>query len=310
MNLLVVIPRRWRCKQAVIFKLLYFRDILKVSNTRYKLFHLRIIILLAVIFHTQSQAASWILIDNFEQEESIRAWTKADTNNETSPKVPNPQITERRSETQLLKTNAYLIKKAAKNNIVGNRKALTYKKLPLKVDVGETYTFYTRINVESFPNNHAFGLSNMLPADIELNDYNAFEPTLRVTDKTESSGLVNTGALMVKVDNGYANIINPISNKEAKPLITGVWYQLWYVVNNALKRDNGQVYDVYIQGGEEFPVQTKVYSKASFRMARELPLIYFLMNCNTGSKLHPYGNGGLLYDDLYMAKYINLSEPI
>jgi hypothetical protein len=266
--------------------------------------------LLAVGFHIQSQAMSWVLIDNFEQKDAIKSWTKADTKNDTSPKINNPQITEQRREAGLLKNNAYLIKKAAKDSIVGNRKALTYKKLPLEVNVGEIYTFYTRINVESFPNNHAFGLSNMLPADIELNDYNAFEPTLRITDKAESNGLLNTGALMVKVDNGYANIINPLVNKEAKPLVAGVWYQIWYVVNNALKRDGGQTYDVYIQGGKEFPLQTKVYSNATFRMKRELPLIYFLMNCNTGSKKHPYGNGGLMYDDLYMAKNINLSKPI
>ena len=275
--------------------------------SHYKFTYLLMVFLLFISSYSQAQKNAWILIDNFEQINSAQAWTKADTKNDTSPKIANPQVTEQRRESQ--HANSYLIKKPAEDNIIGNRKALTYKKLPKPVEVGETYTFYSRINVESFPNNHAFGLSNMQPMDIELYDYNAFEPTIRVTDKTESNGRVNTGALMVKVQQGYANIINPLSQKHAKPLIPGTWYQIWYVVNNASISDNGQKYDLYIQGGDEFPKQTKVFSNATFRMARELPLIYFLMNCNTGPKSHPYGNGGLKYDDLYMAKNINLSQP-
>ena len=281
-----------------------------MSLSHYKINYFLTICFLVITTQTQAQDNTWLLIDNFEQKNTLQGWTKADTKNDTSPKLPNPQITEQRSDGSKIKANNYLIKKPAAENIVGNRKALTYKKLPIQVAVGETYTFYTRINVESFPNNHAFGISNMQPKDIELNDYNAFEPTLRVTDKTESNGLINTGALMVKKGKGYANIFNPVKQQDAKPLIPGVWYQIWYVVNNALLSENGQTYDVYIQGSEEFPHQTKVYSNATFRMARELPLIYFLMNTNTGPKSHPYGNGGLKYDDLYMSKNLNLTSPL
>jgi hypothetical protein len=265
-------------------------------------------LLLAFIYPIPNAFANnWILIDNFESQSSLSSWVKADTKNDTSPKIPNPQITKRSFEPD--KDNYYLIKKPAADGIIGNRKALTYKSLPVPVNVGETYTFYTRINVESFPNNHAFGISNMSAEDIEKNDYNAFEPTLRVTDKKESNGKVNTGALMVKVVGDYANIQNHALQKDANPLIPGSWYQIWYVVNNANKSQGGQVYDVYFKGGDEFPIQTKVFSNATFRMARELPLIAFLMNCNTGSKKAPYGNGGLKYDDLYMIKGVNLSDP-
>lgn len=281
-----------------------------MSLSHYKINYFLIVFFLMMTNHAQAHNKSWILIDNFEQKNNLAGWTKADTKNDTAPNIPNPQVTEQRSEKLHSKDNTYLIKKPAAENIIGNRKALTYKKLPVQVAVGETYTFYTRINVESFPNNHAFGISNMHPKDIELNDYNAFEPTLRVTDKTESNGLINTGALMVKVKKGYANIVNPVTQQDAKPLIAGVWYQIWYVVNNALLSDNGQTYDVYIQGSDEFPTQTKVYTNATFRMARELPLIYFLMNANTGPKSHPYGNGGLKYDDLYMSKNVNLTKPM
>ncbi|MBU2886943.1 hypothetical protein KO507_14330 [Gilvimarinus agarilyticus] len=255
-----------------------------------------------------ADTAGWILIDDFEAPNALVHWSKADTKNDTEPRIDNPQVTERRTEAGPGEENAYLLKKPAAEGIVGNRKALTYKALPREVKLGETFTFYSRIQVESFPNNHAFGVSNMGAEGIEKNDYNAFEPTLRVTDKTESSGLVNTGALMVKVDGGYANVINPTTGAEAKPLEPGLWYEIWYVVNNAPRALGGQRYDVFVRGGE-FAQRMQVYRQADFRMQREQPLTHFLMNCNTGPHRAPYGNGGLLYDDLYMSQGVNLLTP-
>ena len=175
--------------------------------------------------------------------------------------------------------------------------------------IGEVFTFYARINIEYFPNNHVFGLSNLQPNEINLNDYNALEPSLRITDKFESNGFKNDGTLMVRKDGGYAKIFNQRANREAKPLQTNTWYEVWFVVNNRKVLEEGQYYDVYLQGGDEFPTQQKVYAKAEFRMKRELPLIYFLANCNTGPADKPYGNGGVRYDDLYMVKGEVLTTP-
>ncbi|WP_081152651.1 hypothetical protein [Cognaticolwellia beringensis] len=252
-------------------------------------------------------SSQWLAIDNFEQT-SLQGWTKADTQNDTKPFIKNPQVTELREEASS-SNNQYMIKKPAKDGLVGNRKALTYKALPATVNVGEIYTFYTRINVEYFPNNHAFGISNQDPKSIEKLGYDAFEPTLRVTDKAESSGLKNDGALMVKVDNGYSNVQNFAKHRSAKPLEVGRWYDIWYVVNNNTLTQGGQNYDVYVKGGE-FDEQTLVFKNAQFRKKRELPLIYFLANSNTGSHKKPYGNGGLKYDDLYMVKGVNLTTPL
>lgn len=246
----------------------------------------------------------WLLVDNFETND-LSAWEKHDTKNNTSPKVENPQVTEIRQEES---GNRFLIKKPAKDGIVGNRKALSFVKLPEAVAVGETYTFYTRINVEYFPNNHVFGLSNLDPAGIVEHDYNAFEPSLRITDKAESSGLKNDGTLMVKIGKGYDKIQNFENKRSAKPLGENQWYEIWYVVNNSTLEHGGQRYDVYVRGGE-FTQKTLVYKGANFRMKRELPLTYFLTNCNTGPVDHPYGNGGIRYDDIYMSKGINLNMP-
>lgn len=224
----------------------------KLSTSLKGLRHLVLISFLTIFCSLSSNAKTatdWILIDNFEADSSLDKWTKADTKNETSPKVRSPQITERQKDVTASSENVYLIKKPAAEGIVGNRKALTYAALPQRVEVGETYTFYTRINVASFPNNHAFGISNMSPGDIELHDYNAFEATLRVTDKAESNGHKNIGALMVKTQQGYANIVNNRTGKDAKPLVPGQWYEIWYVVNNRKKSDGGQTYDVYMTKG-------------------------------------------------------------
>lgn len=247
------------------------------------------------------------MIDNFESPNPLNEWIQVDTQNDTNPRVENPQISEVRSEEG--ESNHFFIKKPAAEGVVGNRKALSYRKLPTSVAIGEVFTFYARINIEYFPNNHVFGLSNLQPNEINLNDYNALEPSLRITDKFESNGFKNDGTLMVRKDGGYAKIFNQRANREAKPLQTNTWYEVWFVVNNIKVSEEGQYYDVYLQGGDEFPTQQKVYAKAEFRMKRELPLIYFLANCNTGPADKPYGNGGVRYDDLYMVKGEVLTTP-
>lgn len=252
----------------------------------------------------QGLAPQWIKIDDFETG-NLTGWIKADTKNETDPLLPKPQITEIRAEDS---GNRFLIKKPAKDGVVGNRKALTYKKLPIPIPAGATYTIYSRFLVEEFPNNHVFGLSNLPPKEIELHDYNAFEPTLRVTDKLESDGTRNTGALMVRTGSGYSNVQNYARQRSSEPLQPGIWYQVWWVVNNANLAEGGQTYDVYLKGGE-FKQQVKVFEGASFRMKRTRPIQYFLMNCNTGPIDAPYGNGGLAYDDLYMHKGLSLAIP-
>jgi len=277
----------------------------------------------------------WLVIDTFNSE-SLTGWQLADTQNDTNPYAApfkaSAQVTEIRfhdpqagpgatlgkgtdtntSPTLPKANNGYLIKKPAADGIVGNRKALSFKALPVPVNVGDTYTFYAKIRVERFPNNHAFGISNLQPSEILAQGYNAFEPTLRVTDKYESNGYKNDGSLMVKIDSTdkyrqYASVKNA-DNKVSQPLTVGEWYEIWCVVNNATVDNGGQVYSVYVKGGE-FSQQTLAYENANFRMKRELPLIYFLANSNTGPIDKPYGNGGLAYDDIYMSKGVNLSTP-
>lgn len=251
--------------------------------------------------------AQWIKVDDFEAATEHDDWIRLDTQNDTNPKIDSPQITEIRQENN--SQNHYLIKKPAAEGVIGNRKALSFRKLPRMVNVGDAYTFYTRFNVEYFPNNHIFGLSNLDPDGIAKYDYDALEPSLRITDKMESDGSKNDGTLMVNTRDGYKKIVNRSENRVAKPLQSNTWYEIWFVVNNAVIAEGGQKNDVFIRGGDEFTTQQKVFAGADFRMRREQPLRYFLANCNTGPIEQPYGNGGVRYDDIYMAAGVLLTSP-
>lgn len=272
----------------------------------------KISLLLAVFFTSNvfaHQGEHWLLVDNFESTTSINNWVNADVQNETKPFIKNPQVTI--IESELDKNNKYLLRKPAAEGVVGNRKAISFLPLPKQVDVGETYTFYTRVNVEYFPNNHSFGLSNLTPEKIKTENYNAFEPMIRITDKKESDGSKNDGSLMVLsgAHKKYKSIVNPETGNKAAHLQEGQWYEIWYVINNSPLKDGGQSYDLYVKGGE-FKTQQKVFTNANFRMKREQALTHFMAICNTGPKNKPYGNGGVKYDDIYMSKGLELSSPI
>ena len=250
----------------------------------------------------------WLLVDDFESGDCLKNWTNIDVQNDTNPHVANPQISEIRHDTGT--GNQYMLRKPGADGVVGNRKAVGFTPLPIPVQIGATFTFYTRISVEYFPNNQSFGLVNVSASDIPVQHYDSFEPMIRITDKHESDGYKNDGALMVSSGGkAYRKIINPATGEPAKPLEPGVWYELWYVVNNARREAGGQRYDVYVRGGE-FEKQQLVFEGADFRMQRTLPLTYFMAISNTGPHDAPYGNGGVRYDDIYMAAGRTLVSPL
>ena len=249
----------------------------------------------------------WLLLDDFETQPISGAWINIDAQNETDPFLPAPQITKHIQEPST--TNYYLLKKPAADGIVGNRKAISVRPLPRPISVGEIYTIYTRVMVESFPNNHSFGLSNLDVSDVAKQGYDAFEPMIRITDKAESDGYQNDGTLMVLSGyKRYSKIVDPKTEQPAKPMQPKTWYEVWAVMNNARSDEGGQTYDLYVRGGE-FAEQQLVFSGAVFRMQREAPLISFIAICNTGSHKQPYGNGGVGYDDIHMAPGKVLSAP-
>ncbi|WP_424961289.1 hypothetical protein [Ekhidna sp.] len=266
-----------------------------------------IIFVLSVATACNHTSSHWIKIDDFESSDPLKNWTLADPQNETNPIVENPQVTEIRHEDG----NSFLFKKPAADGIVGNRKAISFKRLPTDVPVGEIYTFYIRLRVEYFPNNHVLGWGSAEPKVILENVYDGFEPSLRVTDRYDKQlPEKNDGTLMVNKDPWYDHIFNFSKGRKAKPMKLDTWYEVWCVADNRTLSKGGQKYDVYLKGGDEFPQQQKVYEGADFRMKRERPIIIFQSTCNTGPMDNPYGNGGLMYDDLYMAKGVLLTSPI
>ncbi|MGK2236379.1 MAG: hypothetical protein ACI85L_001532 [Pseudomonadota bacterium] len=74
----------------------------------------------------KNTSSDWLLIDNFEN--SLSDWQSVDTQNETKPQVKNPQITVIQPEQTNSSINHYLLKKPARDGIVGNHKsAFLYK---------------------------------------------------------------------------------------------------------------------------------------------------------------------------------------
>jgi len=251
--------------------------------------------------------SSWVAVDDFQDGTISSAWTNVDTQNQTDPFVPNAQVTEVTSDVD---GNNYLLKKPAAEGVIGNRKAISFYPLPMAIEAGEPATLYTRVKVEYFPNNHSYGLSNLSAAEIPDAGYDAFEPMIRITDKAESDGSKNDGTLMALSGyKTYGKIQNPETGQSAKPMEAGIWYEVWAVMNNAAVEAGGQTYDLYVRGGE-FETQTKVFSGGVFRMKRAAPLTHFMAICNTGSKKSPYGNGGVGYDDIYIAPGRELSSPL
>jgi hypothetical protein len=257
---------------------------------------------------TDETVISWLLVDDFEAAQTLQGWTNIDVQNDTNPFVPNPQISNVQIEPET--GNQYMLRKPAADGVVGNRKAIGFRPLPVPIKVGETYTLYTRVSVEYFPNNQSFGLSNSSASDIPDHNYDALEPMIRITDKLETNGQKNDGTLMVLSGyKTYSKIENPSTGKAADPLEAGEWYEIWCVVNNAEPDAGGQRYDLYVRGGE-FATQQHVFGGAVFRMQRSLPLAYFMAISNTGPHDAPYGNGGVRYDDIYMAPGRTLSSPL
>jgi hypothetical protein len=253
--------------------------------------------------------AKWLLVDDFESRSPLNTWTIVDTFNQTKPKIENPQVTEIRKEPSI--DNRFMIKKPAAEGVLGNRKALSFKQLPVSIEVGETYTFYARVNVEYFPNNHVLGLSNLSAQGIIENDYNSLEPSLRITDRFDDNvDFQNDGTLAVRKGDWYERIYNNRTQSHAMPMETDSWYEIWTVVHNQKASEGGQLYDVYIKGGSEFPTQQRVYTGADFRMKRERPITHVYATCNGGPIDTPYGNGGVRYDDFYLAYGTVLNSPI
>ena len=249
----------------------------------------------------------WVLVDRFDA--GLDQWTHIDVDNRTDPYVSDPQIADIRLDART--GDHFLLTKPAADGVVGNRKAIGFVALPVAIPVGQTFTLHLRFSVQRFPNNQSFGLSNVSAAEIPRLHYDAFEPMIRVTDKFESDGYKNSGALQVLSggERRYSDIWNPSAGTFAQPLRTDEWYDVWVVVNNAPAEQSGQRYDVYLRGGE-FRHQSLVHENAPFRMGRTQPLKFFMTLCNTGPHDKPYGNGGVRYDDIYIAPTKELSSPL
>jgi hypothetical protein len=85
---------------------------------------------------------------------------------------------------------------------------------------------------------------------------------------------------------GYPEVTNGASSADT-------WYHTWFVLNST-----NQTYDVYIQGGTEFPTRTQVADDAAFRKQGTDPQNRFYVRMSTGDISNPKSVDKVWVDDV------------
>lgn len=101
-----------------------------------------------------------------------------------------------------------------------------------------------------------------------------------------------------------------IANETGPPNDTNTYYEIWYVVNHSKLAAKGE-FDIYIQGGTDFPTQTKLTgdTPALYRSAATDPLDTFTIITSTGNDAEK-GKDPIYFDDFYIDNSgENLTSP-
>jgi TolB-like protein len=126
------------------------------------------------------------------------------------------------------------------------------------------FTFYMKLGRPKpegrFPHtNTTWGLLDLETLPIPL-DSNFLYREYSVLMRSFEDGFID-----IRDGDRYTTLINEI-------LTSGTYYQIWLVVNQLRN-----TYDVYIQGGAQFPKQTLIQRNAAFRKRTDAPLNRFLI---------------------------------
>lgn len=117
----------------------------------------------------------------------------------------------------------------------------------------------------------------------------------------------NKGGVMDVHDGGYTAVGLDDGEGGKQPMATDTWYSLWYVI-----RHGQNTFDLYIQGGDQFPEQTLLYENAEYRKKTFEPLITFAITTSAGNLadgLKSLDNG--YFDDIYVdITGANLTSPV
>tara|TARA_B110000037_G_scaffold178505_2_gene204286 strand:- start:9 stop:1259 length:1251 start_codon:yes stop_codon:yes gene_type:complete len=83
------------------------------------------------------------------------------------------------------------------------------------------------------------------------------------------------------------------------PLNTGVYYSIWFVLDHG-----NQTFSLYIQGGDDYPTQTRLYSDAAYRKETFEPLERIVIITTAGNSIDGVrGRDPIYIDDIYVDPY-------
>lgn len=201
-------------------------------------------------------------------------------------------------------------------DVFWNARSMTAFPIPEEghIPLGGKATFYLKFAIESFQLSTSFGFTDKVidpwvarpvpPAD-QKHEYG----DLRVTTQMRSPDGVHQV---------YENFTPGWKPSLAAPLAfePGVWYEIWWHVDNQAEENGGGWFDIYVKGGAfgETPrILPNIYLPAeliaagitqwNFRSGTALgPITRFLNAMGTGTtdEANPAGTGAAYFDDIYV----------
>lgn len=187
--------------------------------------------------------------------------------------------------------NTYLSVKATESS----QMTMAIAPLPFSYQVGQVFTIYGRMRADAPRINTVWGLSNLNPAAIPGQSFEAMEVIARVTDDMGSAQ-----RLLIRDSNNF----NPASG--INRIEPDTWYEYWFVVRNGGQASGGQTFDMYWRGPDSDAEPEQIYFNATFRVAREDPIAHMVIIANNGTT----GISGRVgFDDIYAISGEVLERP-
>ncbi len=160
------------------------------------------------------------------------------------------------------------------------------------IEEGETGTLYFEVAQTDEGHNTVMGLTDVeeiITEDPEnLVKWGNYEASVRIALNSEFD---------VRNEGEY-QMVGTVSSE--------TWYKVWMVVDNW-----DDVFDVYVEGGEEYPTQTLIAEDVVFRNTATFdPLVNFLILMAAGNPDRPTSGSPVYYDNLAIdLSGENLEEP-
>lgn len=164
----------------------------------------------------------------------------------------------------------------------------------VSIGPADTGTLFLRFQAQNtngdddFDARPSFGLTDTDQSSDDPNSFSDFEVQVHMDDR-------NGGQFVLRGRSGGA------SQDLSVLLDDDTWYSLWVVIDNA-----ADLFDVYIEGGAQYPTQTQIGSGLSFRNGTVGPLdTYF-----GATDDHDDDDDDGVFDDIHLSDGVNLSDPL